>query len=75
MRELTVSDLHLKYGDNPILEGVAMLGEGGGVLGFAGARIGGKRVAFDAGIGFVVVDDGDGGGAAGAPMVGLSIRP
>jgi hypothetical protein len=55
----------------PILEGVVLLGDDGGVLGFAGARIGGKRVAFDAGIGFVL-GDGDGGGA---PMVGLSIRP
>jgi hypothetical protein len=59
----------------PILEGAALLGDGGGVLGFAGARIGGKRVAFDAGIGFVVADDGGDGGAAGAPMIGLSIRP
>jgi hypothetical protein len=58
----------------PILEGVALLGDDGGVLGFAGARIGGKRVAFDAGIGFVVAD-GDDGGGGGAPMVGLSIRP
>jgi hypothetical protein len=55
----------------PILEGVALLGDGGGVLGFAGARIGGRRVAFDAGIGFVLADDSGGG----APMVGLSIRP
>ena len=46
------------------------------MLGFAGARIGGKRVAFDAGIGFVFADDGGDGGAAGAPMVRLvGIRP
>ena len=37
----------------------------------SGARIGGRRVAFDAGIGFVLADDSGGG----APMVGLSIRP
>jgi hypothetical protein len=58
-------------GFRPILEGFALLGDDGGVLGFAGARMGGKRVAFDAGIGFVLADD-DGGGA---PMIGLSVRP
>lgn len=55
----------------PILEGAALLVDNGGLLGFFGARIGGKRVAVDAGFG-VLVADGDGGAL---PMLGLSIAP
>jgi hypothetical protein len=57
----------------PILEGAALLGSGGGILGFGGARIGGKTVAVDAGIGFLLADGGDGAGAV--PMLGLSVSP
>jgi hypothetical protein len=59
----------------PIVEGAAMLAQGGGVLGFVGARMGGKRVAFDGGVGFLLPADGEGDGGAAAPMVGLSISP
>jgi hypothetical protein len=58
-------------GFRPILEGAALLADSGGILGFAGARMGGKKVAFDAGIGFVLADH-DGGGV---PMIGLSVSP
>jgi hypothetical protein len=62
-------------GFRPILEGAALLGEGGGILGFAGARMGGKKVAFDGGIGFLLSSDGESDGGAAAPMIGLSVRP
>jgi hypothetical protein len=59
----------------PILEGAALLGSGsGGILGFGGARIGGKKVAIDAGIGFLLAAAG-GGDAGAVPMVGLSVSP
>jgi hypothetical protein len=58
-------------GFRPILEGAALLADSGGILGFAGARMGGKRVALDAGIGFML-GDGEGGGV---PMLGLSVSP
>ena len=56
-------------GFRPILEGSVL--DGGGVLGFLGARMGGARVAFDLGIGFLG-GDGEGGGL---PIAGLSVRP
>lgn len=55
-------------GFRPILEAAVLEG---GVLGFLGARMGGKRVAFDLGIGFL----GGGGEGGGLPIAGLSVRP
>ncbi len=55
-------------GFRPIIE-AAWLGDG--VIGFLGARMGGPRVAVDAGIGFV----GGGGAGGGLPVIALSVRP
>lgn len=55
-------------GFRPILEGSVLEG---GVLGFLGARMGGTRVAFDLGIGFL----GGNGEGGGLPIAGLSVRP
>lgn len=55
-------------GFRPILEGAIL---DGGVLGFLGARMGGKTVALDLGVGLLA---GDGGGG-GLPVAALSVRP
>jgi iron(III) transport system ATP-binding protein len=48
MPELTVTDLHLKYGDNPILEGVALTLERGQVVSLLGPSGSGKTTLLRA---------------------------
>jgi hypothetical protein len=56
-------------GFRPIIEGAVLQG---GVLGFVGARMGGRRAALDLGLGFLGADGGEGGGL---PIAALSVRP
>lgn len=56
-------------GFRPIIEGTVLQG---GVLGFLGARMGGRHAALDLGIGFLGGDGGDGGAL---PVAALSVRP
>jgi len=56
-------------GFRPVLEGAVLEG---GVLGFLGARMGGRKVAFDLGIGILGASAGEGGAL---PIAGISVRP
>jgi hypothetical protein len=56
-----------------LVEGALMTSSSGALaLGFAGLRIGNRKVAFDAGVGFGQGTDGSSGAT---PLFGLSLRP
>ena len=57
-------------GFRPIIEGSVLQG---GILGFLGARMGGRHAALDLGIGFLGSSEGGDGGAL--PVAALSVRP